>query len=215
MITDYPNTLGTVVYHLNPPLATSFGNMRWGLYTGYYIPHSVHDGLYDAWPYTTYESKFLSRQAVTTDVTIDMTAFGGGETRQVNATVCIEPGGTSKTMKIWMVQVLDNFGSSYLTRNAVRAGNAGVEITLAPDECVTVTETFVLGADSLASPGDVKFFAWAQDPVFVQVPDPSMPPGGYSWAEVHQANKALVPFEGLFIDGFESMDTSAWSSATP
>lgn len=34
-------------------------------------------------------------------------------------------------------------------------------------------------------------------------------------AEIHQGAKALNPFEGVFLDGFESMDTLAWSTATP
>ncbi len=214
MIDNHPDTLATVVYHLDTAHNSAFGNNRWNLYHGWYIPHSVHDGLYDAWPYITYESKFQARQLEPTDVTIDLTVFGDGDTWDVTATVCVEPGGTGKDMKIWMAQVLDNWGASYLERNAARSGNAGVEITLAADECAVVTETFVLGADSLASPDDVKFFAWAQDPVFVQVPDPEHPTGGYAWAEVYQASKALAPFAGLFADGFESTDTSAWSSAT-
>jgi len=214
MISDYPNTLGTVVYHLDSH-STPFGNMRWNLYDGYYIPHSVHDGLYDAWPYTTYESQFLSRQAITTDVTIDMAIFGSGDTWNVSATVCVEPGGVGKDMKIWMAQVLDYWGAVYLDRNGTKAGNSGVDITLAPDECATVTEVFVLDTDSLAAPNNVKFFAWAQDPVFVWVPYPTPPPAGFSWAEVYQADKALAPFEGVFVDGFEYGDVLGWSAVTP
>lgn len=215
MIDDHPNTLGTIVYHLNFPYSTSFGNMRWNLYEGYYIPLSVHDGIYNAWPYTTYEAKFLNRQAITTDVTIDMAVFGGGDTWNVSATVCVEPGGVGKDMKIWMVQAVDNYGATYLDRNCVQAGNDGVDISLAADECVTVTETFVLGGTSLASPNDVKFFVWAQDPIFVFEPNPTPPPPGYAWAEIYQADKALAPFDGVFFDGFESMDTLAWSTSTP
>ena len=86
---------------------------------------------------------------------------------------------------------------------------------MAADECVEVTEIFVLDTPSLSSPDDVKFFAWAQDPIFVWVPGPPTPPGGYSWAEVYQAGKALAPFDGVFVDGFESGDALGWSAVTP
>jgi hypothetical protein len=189
--------------------------MRANLYEVYWIPHSVHDGLYDAGSWTTYEAKFLARQAVPTDVTVDMMVMGAGDTWNVSALVCIEPGGSGKTMKVWMAQVVDHYGPVNFERNMVRNGSNGVEITLAPTECATVTESFVLDSVSLASPENVKFFAWAQDPVFVWAPYPSPPPAGYSWAEIYQGGKALAPFEGVFVDGFESGDALGWSVVTP
>jgi hypothetical protein len=212
MVEDHPDTLAFIAYNLTSPYYSAFGNMRAGLYGLYWIPYSVHDGIYNASPTSTYESKFLSRQLVTTDVTIDMEVFGGGNTWNVSAAVCIEPDGAGKDMKIWMAQVVDNWGPSYLQRNTVRAGSDGVEITLAADECLIVTETFVLDSYSLALPDDVKFFAWAQDPIFYTEPYPNPPPDEYYFAEVYQAAKTLAPFEGVFIDGFEAGDTAAWSS---
>lgn len=210
MIDDYPNTLGTIVYHLNAPYASAFGDTRWNTYGGYWIPHSVHDGSYDAWPYTTYESKFLARQQVTTDVTIDMTVFPAGNVWSVVADVCVEPGGAGKDMVVWMAQVLDNYGSSYLPRNGARTGSNGVTVTVAAGACATVRESFALDAPSLGAPDDIKFFVWAQDPDWV--PDTSMPPATFYWAEIYQANKAIPPFnEGMFYDGFESGDTSIWA----
>ena len=187
--------------------------MRATPYAFGYIPHSVHDGLYKADPYTTYESKFLARQAVPTDVTVDVTVVGAGDTWNVSALVCIEPGGTGKTMIVWMAQMVDHYGPVNFERNMVRDGSNGVEITLAADECITVSEDFILDAPSMASPENVKFFAWAQDPVYEW--DPSSPPVGAAFAEVYQTGKALAPFEGVFIDGFESGDLSGWSSTTP
>jgi hypothetical protein len=191
--------------------------MRANLYEVYWIPHAVQDGLYDADPYQTYESKFLTRQAEPTDVTIDTTVFGAGANWDVDLQVCIEAGGVGKTLKIWVVQVLDHYQipGEPLVRNTVRTGNAGVEITLAADECTWLSESFVLDAPSLAAPENVKFFVWAQEPVFVWAPYPTPPPAGYSWAEVHQADKAVAPFPGVFYDTFETGDTSIWSASSP
>jgi hypothetical protein len=188
--------------------------MRAGLYSLQYIPHSVQDGLYKADPYTTYESKFLARQVVTTDVTVDMTVMGAGDTWNVSAFVCIEAGGTGKTMNIWMARVLDHYGPANFERNMVRDGSDATEITLAPAECATVNKSFlILDSPSQSSPENVKFFAWAQDPTYVW--DPTSPPVGAAFAEVYQASKALAPFEGVFVDGFETGDESNWSVVTP
>jgi hypothetical protein len=217
LIDTYPDTFAGINVHLSDAYATSWGDMRWDLYDGYYIPHSVHDGLYDADPYTTYETKFLTRQAVPTDVTIDTQVFGGGDTWKVYVEVCIEAGGVGKDLKIWVAQILDHYliGTGSPVRNALQTGNAGVDVTLAPDQCAYLTETFVLDAPSVAQPDDVKFFAWAQDPTFFQVPTSGPPWGYYSWSEVHQAAKALAPFEGVFTDGLEDGTTDAWSSVVP
>ena len=196
------------------PYTTAWGSMRAGLYSLQYIPHSVQDGLYKADPYPTYESKFLTRQAVPTDVTVDTTVMGAADTWNVTARVCIEAGGTGKTMKIWMARMLDHYGPANFERNMVRDGSNATEITLAPDECATVTKHFViLDTPSLSSPENVKFFSWAQDPTYTW--DPTSPPVGAAFAEVYQASKALAPFAGVFVDGFESEDLSGWSSQSP
>ena len=216
MIDTYPDTLAAMEVHLSStdPYTTAWGSMRAGLYSFGYIPHSVQDGLYKADPYPTYESKFLVRQAIATDVTIEMTVMGAGGAWNVSALVCIEAGGAPKTMKIWMARMLDHYGPVNFERNMVRDGSDATEITLAPAECATVTKSFViLDAPSLSSPENVKFFAWAQDPVYVW--DPTSPPIGAAFAEVYQASKALAPFEGVFVDGFEAGDTSKWSAVSP
>lgn len=217
MIDDYPDTLALVTIMRSAPWRVPWGDMRDAMYQAGWVPHSCHDGLYEAWPYTDYENKFLSRRTVATDVTIDMTVFGGGAKMQVWATVCIEPGGMGKTMDLWIAQVLDHYGPVNHDRNEVQDGNDGVEITLASGECTTVTEDFVLNQASLDSTENVKFFAWAQDTNWVF--NAQYFNNGGTWlsayeAEIYQGAKALQPFEGVFIDGFESTDTSAWSSAT-
>jgi len=217
MIDNYPDTLGAIYIHVNdPPWSTPWGNLRDSLYGATWVPNNVQDGLYEGWPINTYESKFLARQSEPTDVTIDMAVFGAADTWQVSATVCIEPSGNGKIMDVWMAQVLDNFGPAWYERNIAQDGLFdGVEISLAAGECATVTEPFVLNADSMASPENVKFFAWAQDTVWVW--DPNFAPGigGANAAEIYQGSKMLPPFEGIFRDGFELGDTLAWNISVP
>jgi len=220
MIDDYPDTLAALIIHDGDDHEVPWGTARDAFYGAAWTPFSCHDGLQDAWPIATYESKFLARQATPTDVTIDLDVLGSGATRTVNATICIEPGGTGKTMDVFMAQALDHaslYPDPGTDRNQVRTGSAGAEITLAAGACTVVSEELTLDADSQAAIENVKFFAWAQDidltynPKVVQI--------GTTWygawfGEVYQAAKSVYPF-AFFDDGFESGDTSGWSDVTP
>ncbi len=127
----------------------------------------VLDGLDDADPSRPTSPNFIARQAVPTDVTIDMEVFGPGAMWDVRATVCIEPGGTGKTMKVFMAQVLDHYGPTNFTRNMVQDGSSGSRSRWRRASACSSPRAFVLNSLSQASPGNVKFFAWAQDPVLV------------------------------------------------
>ena len=216
MIDTYPDTLAFISIHDGDGYEVPWGTMRDGVYQAAWTPFSCQDGLEEGWPIGTYESKFLARQAIPTDVTIDMRVSGSGIFWDVQATVCIEAGGIGKTMNVWMAQVVDHYGPANFDRNMVQDGSTGVEITLAPDECLVVTESFVLNSVSQASPDTVKFFAAAQDTEFIYDPQVvQIPPNWYgAWfGEIYQGAKALPPFD--FVDGFESGDTLGWTSTEP
>ena len=218
MIDSYPNTLAMIEIHDGDAYEVPWGTQRDLFYDAHWTPFDCQDGLIDAWPINTYESKFLARQAIPTDVTIDVTVFGASPNLTAKATVCIEPGGTGKTMDVWMAQVVDHYGPVNFDRNMVRDGSDGAEITLAAGACTEVTESFVLDSVSQASPDTVKIFAWAQDTDLVYNPQVQYINGtwyGAWFGEVYQAGKAVAPFDGIFTDGFESSDTAAWSSTTP
>ena len=218
MIDTYPDTLDLIEIHDGDAFEVPWGTMRDGVYQAAWTPFSCHDGLIDAWPINTYEAKFLARQAIPTDVTIDMVVFGSGGVRDVSATVCIEPTGVGKDLEIWMAQVLDHYGPVNFDRNMVRDGSDGVEITLAPGECAVVNESFVLDSVSLADPDNIKYFAWAQDPVYVY--DPEVQYIGGTWygawfAEIYQGAKAVAPFAGVFTSDFEDGTTHGWTLVQP
>jgi len=218
MIDTYPDTLAFIAIHDGDDYEVPWGTTRDVFYGAAWTPFSCHDGLEDAWPIGTYESKFVSRQAVTTDVTINMEVSGASDTWEVSAIVCIEPDGSGKTMKIWMAQVLDHHGPANFDRNMLQDGSDGAEITLAADQCTTVTETMVLNADSLASPETVKFFAWAQDTNLVYDPNVQYINGtwyGAWFGEIYQGAMALIPSGEIFTDGFETGESTDWSSSAP
>lgn len=220
MIDTYPVTLGVIEIHVGStdPYVVPWGTARDNtFYQSSWTPCSMQDGLYDGFPPSEYEAKFLTRQAVPTDVTIDMAVFGGGDMWNVSATICVEAGGIGKTMDVWMAQTIDHYGQTYFDRNKVQDGSDGDEITLAAGECATVTNSFTLTGPSLADPENVKFFAWAQDTelVWATVMTYQGTPYNAYTAEIYQGAKALAPFEGVFVDGFETGDESNWSVVTP
>jgi hypothetical protein len=200
---NYPDTFAFVQIHMGSDgYDTAWGNARRAFYTDvtgwpttFFDSTVKHAGSHT---YPIYQSEFLSRQTIPTDVTIAQTGdLVSGQTYSVQAEVCIEAGGTGKTMRIYMVQVLDYWpltsdtpsGASYSRNGFKQAAYAyGTEpdITLAPGECQTIVEEFTFDARSWASQEDIKIIVWAQEP------QSSSPPSDR--AEVFQAAVMHWPF---------------------
>ena len=205
MIRDYgpggqvtPDTFAAVQIHVGDGFATSWGNARDNFYGVTGTPTAWFDGVLDAegayqsnsQMYNWYRSKYLQRRGVATDVTIALTGEQvSGPTYTMEATVCIESGGSAKTMRLYMVQVLDYWpmsfegGNSY-SRNGFKQAASWEDFSLRPgQECAVVQRTFTFDSRSWSSPNDIKVIAWAQRPY-------SSGP-----AEVFQAAVAVWPFD--------------------
>lgn len=177
------------------------------------VPTYLIDGTIDSWhgspQWDFWDDDTDDRLAITTDVTLAVAAVPGAtpEEREITVTVCIEPGGTGKSMRIYMAEVLDNYPETAqnFTRNGLRQVAATEDIVLASDTCTDVTRTLTLDATSLASLSEVSFICWAQD-------DLAIGP-----AEVFQASQLNWPLHSPTIatDGFELGDTSGWSLVVP
>ncbi len=172
------------------------------------VPWFAYDGLFDAWPISMYDDNLALRQAVPTDVTIEL--FGVetvAQTYDVTARVCVEAGGAGKTMRVYMVHALDHWPASpSYERNTIRYGVDTEDVAVAAGACVDVTRPFEFDATSWAQQSDIRVVAWAQTPAT------SYP------AEVHQARVMAWPFpalEEVFADGFESGDTAGWDEGEP
>ena len=185
LIDDYPNTFAVVSAHIGDDgYEIPWGGARADFYNVTGIPSFMYDGLQDAWPIGTYEAKFLARQAITTDVTIELTGSEAGEqTYEITARVCLEPAGTSKEMRVYMVQVLDHYPvpPSY-SRNCLMQGAPTEDIDLNAGQCRNVKKTFTFDSTSWADQEEIKIIAWAQEPLS------SYP------AEVYQARTMTWPF---------------------
>jgi len=201
LIDDNQGSFAVVGMHYADIYGTTWGNKRKSFY------NSIYDGLWDAWHYDTYASKLAARQAVPTDVTIELSAVSTlfEATWAVTADVCVEAGDVGKSLTLYMVEVLDGYPEyRAFSRNGFRQAVDTEDLTLAAGECATVVRTFDFDATSWARPEDISIIAWAQT-VADQGP-----------ADVFQAAQMDWPFpvtEEIFADGFESGDVAAWAPA--
>jgi hypothetical protein len=139
------------------------------------------------------------RLLIPTDVTIDVQVAGAGDTWHATATVCIDPGGTGRDLRVHLVRYLDWHPTVYAyLRNCVMEGHQIPDITLAAGECTDIHQTFTLDANSLANPDNVSIAAFPQEPLA-------------AWpAEIQQAGQQRAPFPGVFMHGFEDGTTGGW-----
>ncbi len=181
-----------VQFHVSDENATPWGDARWTFYAGHGTPTAVFDGsdtLVGAVPdvdqqYTIYRTNhFLPERAVPTDVTLALSAQHlSGPTYRISATVGIETGGTAKTLRVYMVQVLDHWPASKpYHRNGFKQAAPTQDITLAPGGSQLVQNTFTFDSESWADAPNIKIVVWAQAPL------------GSAPAQVYQAATRVWP----------------------
>ncbi len=209
-----PTGYALIEAHVYDDYSDPLSETRFSVFYGSnWIPTMVADGLisYTDTDIDLWDDAVTTRRAITTDVTIRQWAVEvGSQTYDVTAEVCVEPGGTGKTMDAYMVQVLDHYPTTQVYyRNCLMQGVATQQITVASGTCETFTNTFTMDATSWAHQDDIKIIAWVQTPATL-------------WpAEVHQADEMGWPFNApppmndIFADSFESGDTVQWSAAVP
>lgn len=222
LINQYPNTFAVVEYHVQDAYATPWGEARGVFYNiwGDGVPWFAYDGLFDAWPINTYQSKFIQRQAVPTPVTLTVEmALVSGENYQATLRACLETGANPLTLRAYAVIVEDYYPTSpNYSRNTFRVAADTVDIHLVPGECTIVQRSFTLDPQWIKD--NLQVIAW------VQVPNAGIP------AEVYQAAKDPWPWGpavrkgDVNCDGFVDFgdinpfvllltNPSAWQAAYP
>jgi hypothetical protein len=193
LLDNYPDTLALVQIHVRDNYEIPWGTGRRAFYNDTPTPAGFFDGIEDRvglmgdvdGQYAWYESALLTRAAIPTDVTFDIAAHQIlGPTYRVGVRVCVEAGGTGKTMRVHVVQVLDDWPNacSAPVRNGLSQAEKAEDITLAPGDCEVILKTFTLDTNAWENQDDIRFIVWAQDPNSVAP------------AEVHQAAVMPWPF---------------------
>ena len=187
MLDTYPDTFTMVQIHLSDGFTYPWGTARQSFYGIQYIPTTVFGGVtrdIGNLGFNGYQNRYNQRRAVPTDVTIELSGEQvSGRTYRFSAEVCIEPDGEAKTMRIYMVQVLDYWPAvGGYHRNGFKQAAAAQDIALSPGECQVVQHEFTFDDDSWNNRDNITIVAWAQ------VPNNSWP------AEVYQAAIMDWPF---------------------
>jgi hypothetical protein len=171
LLNGYPANLTAVEYHVQGDgYDTPWGEERlhsfYAACGGGVIPVIVYDGN-QFWPPSDYEYGFSQRIDVPTDVTIELSATELGEREwTVHAEVCVEAGGASRTVRMYAVQVLDNFPSNpHYSRNTFRQAAPTEDVMLEGGACTDYNATFIFDQESWDARSDIKIIVWAQAPV--------------------------------------------------
>lgn len=209
----YPDNLELIGIHRTDAYTTPWGNSRMTVFYTYEgVPNFWTDASLNVLGYygstgaqiAQWSAIINNRLAVPTDITIDVNTV---ELNLPNGTfeanVCMEAGGTARTVRVFMVRVLDHYPDmgTYTYRNTVREGYQVGDYPLNPGECVPVQQVFTFDSVDLEHSTNIKIVAFAQEAI------------DHAPAEVYQAGSEW-PFR-LFDDGFESGDFSRWSAFVP
>ena len=168
---EFPNTFFPMQIHCSDDYSTTWGNQRQNFYSVAGYPTVWTDGVLSqagsygspSANYAQLRAAYMQRQAVATDVTIEMCGFSvDTDTYSVSVTVGIESGGSSKNMRIHCAQVIHDYPSnpSYNYACFMQATNQDRSVSAGG----TVTVDFILDLNSVSMSrlDDVSFIAWAQ-----------------------------------------------------
>ena len=168
---EFPDSYFAIQIHEGDSYATAWGNSRQAFYSVPGYPTVWTDGTAKiegsygspSGNYNVLRSQYIARQAVPTDVTMEMCGSSiDNDTYSVSVTVGVEAGGTDNTMIIHCAQVIHNYPSNpnYNYACFMQADNAQRSISAGTSS--TVDFTFNFDSASMARLDDVSFITWAQ-----------------------------------------------------
>jgi hypothetical protein len=191
---EYPEELALLqIHYYDPPYTIPWGTARFYSYPNHpSIPDAWFDGVLqklgaDQNVYWVYLDMFNARQAVPTDVTVEI---GGvqidGPTFAFQVRVSLAADGVGKPVRVYLIRALDHFpagGPSF--RNCLREAAPTEDITLVPGQHQIIERTMTFDGTSWAHQPDIRMLAWVQLPLDSGV------------REVYQAEMASWPFSPL------------------
>jgi hypothetical protein len=173
---DVPEDFAQIQIHISDgSLTKPWCGQRASFYGVTGTPDTFFDGVLEAsgaytnvqQMYTWYLGQINQRKAVATDVTIELGgAQVSGSTWQITANVCLETGGIPKTVRVYIVSVLDNHPSPAPTysHNTFMLAAPTTDVALTAGDCQVVQHNITFDSLSWANQNDIKIIAWAQAP---------------------------------------------------
>lgn len=217
LLDNYPDTLTLLQIHYGDYHEVPWGTMRGAFYGDPNTPAAFFDGVEEclglfgdvAAQYACFESKYLTRAAIPTDVVFDVAAQQlFGRTYRVGTRVCMEPGGTARAMRVHVAQVLDHWPVSCneFVRNGFKQAEKADDIVLGPGDCVTILKEFTFDNDSWDNREDIRFVVWAQDPNLF-APAEAIQAAVMSWPFPPDCNANGIPDDQDILSGY-SLDAN-------
>lgn len=182
LLNVYGDSFAFVQYHVdwfdpndpNPDPTLVFAHQRMeNFYGSHETPTAVFNGwnivkgsLFDVYmQYDEYRQYyFLPERATPTDVTLDLDiSYLGGRDFRIAVTAGVESGGTARTLRIHVVQVLDHWpdGHDYY-RNGFKQMAEKADIQIAPGQSQLVLRELTVDEESWSRQQDIKIIVWAQ-----------------------------------------------------
>lgn len=168
---EFPDTFFAMQVHGGDSYTTNWGNIRQSFYSVPGYPTVWSDGTEKiegsygspSANYNILRSQYLARQAVATDVTMNMCGESvDNDTYTVSVEVGIEDGGTSKSMLIHCAQVIHNYPATPSFNYACFMQALNEERAVSAGSSSVIEFTFDFDSASMAHLNDVSFIAWAQ-----------------------------------------------------
>jgi hypothetical protein len=189
---DYPELFTFVQYHVDDNYDTSWGNSRASFYHVSGIPDTYFDGtgrVSGGQGYSVMYNRFQSELDDPTDITLQVSGeHVSGNTYKFTANVGMQANGTARTVRVYMVQVLDEYPGpaqgepKTYYRNCFMQAMSPVTISLSPGEVVDLERQFTLSLGNGGSIYETQIIAWVQTPA-------STGP-----AEIYQTATTYYPF---------------------
>ncbi|MCK4871283.1 MAG: hypothetical protein KAS72_01015 [Phycisphaerales bacterium] len=175
LMDDYPDSIISAQIHVSDaPYNTTWGTARASFYSVSGIPHMKIDGVLTRVGggtvtscYNDFLGKMNTRLAVPTDVTIDLTGeIVVDQTYRLTASIGVEAGGAAKTVRVHMIQTLDDYPVSFddHTYNCTRVGYQVGDYALTPGNTEIIVQDFNLDAISWGDQQNIRFIVFVQEP---------------------------------------------------
>jgi hypothetical protein len=170
---NFPTNTAFYQIHLGSDLyKIPWGTPRFASYPNYQgLPDVRFDGIiqhYGATPsvYNEYLPIFQTRAAVPSEVQIRYGAEPvSGPTYHFVAHIKLESGGTPRTVRFYMVRLLDHYpASGSYWRNCLMEAATTQDIALTPGQTVIVERTMTFDTVSWSHQSDLKMLCWVQSP---------------------------------------------------
>jgi uncharacterized protein YjdB len=166
LIDQHPGQFAVVTYNIDDAFEVPWGNDRFfNFYSFAFTPELMVDGEMNC-PSADYATCLGQRLGVGTDVTLDLSGTQvSGATWDIGARVCIENGGSSRTLRIYTAATLSHrSGLPGYSRNLLMQEVPTQDINLSPGSCQTVTQRITFDGESWSNRTDITVIAWAQEP---------------------------------------------------